>query len=210
MTAAATGTSDAGGTSPARPRPVPLPTRLREGTRDLHDAVERGLDWERRVATRAGYRDLLARWYGFHATFEPAAASAFAGEEAFFGPRRKLHLLRRDLLHLGMPAGGVDALPVCRPQVPMPTRAEALGALYVLEGSTLGGQLVARRVGRALGFTARGGCAYYAGYGPGGTGPMWRAFQDALSDQISPETHDAAVHAARRTFERLRDWLAGA
>ena len=191
-------------------RPAAVLGRLREETRDLHDAVERDLDWERRVATLADYRALLARWYGFHATFEPAAAMAFTGAAAedFFGPRRKLHLLRRDLVHLGLAAEEVDALPVCRPPVPMTTWAEALGAMYVLEGSTLGGQVIARHVERTLRLDPReGGCAYYASYGCDGVGPMWRAFQGEVAAQSSPATDDALVRAARRTFERLRSWL---
>ena len=191
-------------------RPAAVLGRLREETRDLHDAVERDLDWERRVATLAGYRALLARWYGFHATFEPAAAMAFAGAAAedFFGPRRKLHLLRRDLVHLGLAAEEVDALPVCRRLAPMTTWAEVLGAMYVLEGSTLGGQVIARHVERTLRLDPReGGCAYYASYGRDGVGPMWRAFQGEVAAQSSPATDDALVRAARRTFERLRGWL---
>ena len=196
-------------TIPPRP-PAAILGRLREETRDLHDAIERGLDWERRVATPAGYRALLARWYGFHATFEPAAAAVFAdaAAEGFFGPRRKLHLLRRDLFHLGLTAGEVDALPMCGPPMPIAARAEALGALYVLEGSTLGGQIVARHVERTLGLDPRGGgCAYYASYGRNGIGPMWRAFQGEVAAQSSPATDDALVRAARWTFDRLRGWL---
>lgn len=190
-------------------RPVTILNRLREETRDLHILVERDLDWKQRVATLAAYRGLLARWYGFHATFEPATmAFADAAAKDFFAPRRKLHLLQRDLAHLGLAPEEVDALPVCRPPLSLTTWAEVLGAMYVLEGSTLGGQVIARHVERTLGLDGReGGCAYYASYGRDEVGPMWRAFQAEVAAQSSPATDDLVVRAAQLTFERLRDWL---
>ena len=59
---------------------------LRAETRTAHEAIERDLAWETRVATRDGYRALLARFWGFHAELEPALADALA-DDAFFDPR---------------------------------------------------------------------------------------------------------------------------
>jgi heme oxygenase len=183
---------------------VSLHQRLRAATAAAHEDLERSLGWEARVATVAGYRDLLARFRGFHAVYEPAIGAALA-DEAFFAPRRRLARLDADLRHLGV-ATDLDAL--SRP--PAPTLTEpgaAIGALYVLEGSTLGGQMIGRRIAALHGFDAETGCRYYLAHGSR-TGAMWAAFRarlDALAD--GPEAEAAAIGAANATFDALRLWL---
>jgi heme oxygenase len=88
----------------------------------------------------------------------------------------------------------------------VPTLAHALGLLYVLEGATLGGQLLRRRLGPALGLTEERGLAFFTAYGAE-VGPMWRAFADALArfDAATPAgerpaAHAAALDAARAAF----------
>lgn len=203
----------AAGHGTATPRAAsPLPTildRLREATRPVHEAIEREFDWARRVESIDGYRDLLARLYGFHAVWEPAAAALLA-DGAFFEPRRKAHLLAADLTFLGLQQSGIDALALPRsPCVPMTTRADALGAMYVLEGSTLGGQLIARRVSAVLGLAPGRGCSYHCAYGPA-VGTMWREFRTCLLAASSPTADEAMARTAQSTFERLRSWLTAA
>ncbi|HEV7440700.1 MAG TPA: biliverdin-producing heme oxygenase [Methylobacterium sp.] len=186
------------------PDRVSLHQRLRAATAAAHEDLERSLGWEARVATIASYRDLLARFRGFHAVYEPAIGAALA-DEAFFAPRRRLAPLDADLRHLGV-ATDLDALP--RPPAPTLTEpGEAIGALYVLEGSTLGGQMIGRRIAALHGFDAETGCRYYLAHGSR-TGAMWAAFRarlDALAD--GPAAEAAAIGAANATFDALRLWL---
>ena len=196
---------------PARARPVPADAtvldRLREETRAAHDAIERVFDWEGRLATREGYRALLGRLHGFHAVWEPAAA-ALLNDPALFEPRRKAHLLARDLVHLRLAPEAVARLPRPGGDAAPRTREEALGGLYVLEGSTLGGQVIARHLLRALAVGPATGGAYYAAYGEA-VGPMWRAVRARLlAEAADAATADAVVAAAGRTFESMRAWLA--
>jgi heme oxygenase (biliverdin-IX-beta and delta-forming) len=173
---------------------VTLADRLRHELRPEHDAIELALDWERRCATRDGYRGLLERFYGFHADWEPQVA-ALVGDAA--AGRGKLPLLAADLRALGVGEPERLARPV--PLV-LESPAAGWGSLYVLEGSTLGGQLIARHVRAALGFEGR----YHGAYGAE-TGRMWRAFRAGLA---GVEDGDAAVDGARRTFVALREWIA--
>lgn len=181
-----------------------LHLRLRAATADAHEGLERALDWKARVATGDGYRSLLARLHGFHAAYEPMLGLALA-DEAFWAPRRRLAALEADLAHLGLSEPEIAALPR-----PMPVRltkaAEAMGALYVLEGSTLGGQVIGRHIGTLHGLDAAG-LAYYRAHGRE-TGRMWNAFRarlDALSGD--PDAEDAAFVTGIATFEALRRWL---
>ncbi|MEH3116506.1 MAG: biliverdin-producing heme oxygenase [Methylorubrum populi] len=178
-----------------------LHARLREATAAAHAALERDLDWEARVATLPGYRDLLTRLRGFHAAYEPAIAAALA-DPAFFDPRRRLAALDADLCALAPDGTALDTLPA--PAAPrLDGAGAALGALYVLEGSTLGGAVIGRRVARLHGQAAP--LAYYAGRGPA-TGPLWRAFRERL-DGLAEAEGRAAFAAGIGAFEAMRGWL---
>ena len=181
---------------------------LRADTAAAHASLERDLDWEARVGTREGYRGLLARLYGFHAAYEPAIGAAL-GDEAFLSPRRRLDAAARDLAHLGATPAAVAALPAPAP-VALSGPAAAMGALYVLEGSTLGGAVIGRTVSRLHGFAPETGLAYYAGRGRA-TGPLWIAFRARLEAIAADATARAATRdAANATFDAMRLWLCAA
>lgn len=185
--------------------------RLKTETRALHDAIEqtpalaRLLDADVRADE---YVALLRCLWCFHAALEPrleACLEAGSLDSAFsLAARRKTPLLARDLAHYAAPvppAAPDDALPA------LPTTAHALGALYVVEGATLGGRLILRHLGRSLGVTQAEGAAYYAGYGER-TGAMWKTFCALLDARLTtPEEGDAAVAGASALYRTLAAWL---
>ena len=179
--------------------------RLRIETRPAHDRIEAAVDFPRLAASPEAYRRLLCRFYGFHQVWEEEAA-ALAPDGALFQRRCKTHLLAKDLAALGMTLQEIIHLPRCRPLMPLPAPAAVLGSMYVIEGSTLGGAIIAREVERSLGLTAETGCAYFRSYGRD-TARMWKSFGAALLAASSPDTDDLIVETARRTFDVMHDWL---
>ncbi|WP_395056093.1 biliverdin-producing heme oxygenase [Polaromonas sp.] len=189
-------------------------TRLRLETRAEHDAVERVLDLMGRGITLKAYRQQLARFYGFYGPLEAALLSRFgqltnqlAGDTSQWSvlPLRlqKTRLLLRDLQHLGM---ATEDLPLCRKLPPVQTQAEMLGCMYVMEGATLGGQLITRHVRATLGVTAATGGAFFEGYADD-TGKMWQAMRQLLVRRaVNGSTEDAMVKSAIATFASLRVW----
>ena len=103
--------------------------RLRVETRPAHDRIERAVDIEGSTASIRRYRSLLERFYGFYASWEPAAEPAIA-DAAFFQPRRKLDLLHRDLRALGLGVADIAKLPRCALD-PITNPAAAFGARLV-------------------------------------------------------------------------------
>lgn len=182
------------------------PNTVREWLRQETDAAHRQLDGALglmdETLDQAAYLAILTRLYGFWRTWQPQA-SALMDDDAFTVPRRRVALLAADLSALGLSAAEIESLPVC-PPLPLRTEREALGSFYVLEGATLGGQVIRRHVERKLGLAASG-CAYFSGYGPR-TGEMWR---DTLArlETVPPGDVDQLVRGATVTFAGIARWL---
>ena len=179
--------------------------RLKIETRPAHDRIEAAIDLDRRIASRDTYRDLLIRFHGFHTAWENDAADV-AHDRAFFRTRCKTQLLARDLATLGLDPDEIEALPQCRPLMPLPAPEAVLGSMYVVEGSTLGGTIIAREVERKLGLTVESGCAYFRSYGRE-TAAMWKSFGAVLLEASSPKSDDIIVASAQTTFNVMHDWL---
>lgn len=95
-----------------------------------------------------GYAALLARLHGFHRPMEAAIARGLDADPvggSLTGWRRT-HLLRSDLIHLGLDDAAIDRLPRAAISSDRVSPATAMGFLYVLEGSTLGGRQLARNL----------------------------------------------------------------
>lgn len=180
--------------------------RLKTETRAAHDRIEQEIGLSNLIGSRSAYRGMLARFYGFHAAWE-ADAGAIIGDAELFDRRRKLSFLVGDLRALGLEGDEIAALPVCRALPPMRTRAAAFGAMYVVEGSTLGGSVIAHHAGRTLGVGADSGGSYFRSYGRE-VGRMWKEFGARLLALSGPETDDVIVASANRTFACMGAWLA--
>jgi heme oxygenase len=181
--------------------------RLREATRELHGEV----DAESAVAAggRERYLWFVARLYGFHAAIEPPLAAGLSGAAPALGldleRRRKAHLFAADLLHFDVRPG---KLPRCTALPRLDTPARALGALYVVEGSTLGGAFLLAQLGRTLRIAPGAGASGIAPYGAA-LRDMWVGYASAVDRFVRahPEAEPEVIAGARETFEAIIAWL---
>ncbi|TFV65628.1 heme oxygenase [Blastococcus sp. CT_GayMR20] len=178
---------------------------LRTGTADGHQDVERTLDLLDPALSRRRLTAVLARMHGFwgaaEAGLEEWARWSPADAAAVDWPRRRrAGLFATDLQVLGGEAaeGAPDLAPVNGTD-------EALGRLYVLEGSTLGGVFIDRHLAGLPEFAGvRLRC--FSPYGSE-TGAMWHAFRRAARDRVAAGGDaDAMVASARDTFGALAHW----
>lgn len=172
---------------------------LRDATLDHHREAERHVRVLDADATVATYARFLSRMFGFHAAIE----SAFANHEALARSgfdalaRRKQPLLAADLRALGLDPDLLDRAPL--PDLAPLSRA--LGAAYVIEGSTLGGAFIRARL--ALDVPMR----FLDGYGAS-TGAMWKLFAAICDRELATDlARSEAASAARETFTALTMWL---
>ena len=173
--------------------------------------------------TQEAYRGVLVRLLPVLRGWERwAAGEAPDAVRGLLPARRRSHLLERDLAFLGAPAPGpgplnerepVDWEAVVRgPAVadghaltPEAFAAAFLGAMYVVEGSTLGGRFIAGHVEVALGLEPGAGDAYFRGHGEA-TGALWRELKSILA--AVPEKHaPQLIAAAKRTFRAFGEAL---
>jgi heme oxygenase (biliverdin-IX-beta and delta-forming) len=181
---------------------------LKEGTAAQHEAVERRVNLTNRLSNPSAYANLLGCFYGFYEPLE-AALGQVAGYETVglhFDERRKTPRLVADLAVLGHTP---DELSLWNAPA-FASLGEALGAMYVIEGATLGGQFITKAVESRLGFTPECGCAFFASYGDR-VGVMWEAFREALvAHATTPEREAEIVLTATDTFNAFDGWLAAA
>lgn len=165
--------------------------RLRRATEDAHLRLH-ALDPFARLAAggigRAEYAALLRRLLGFQLAVEArlAAAPSLAPYGLDIAGRRRSAVIRADLAALGEPEEAPEpaALPA------FGSAAAALGCLYVVEGATLGGRMLARGLDHLLDGPA--GRRFLEG-----EGAMWRETAAALE---RCEDRDAMTEGANATF----------
>lgn len=195
---------------PEHGQPPPcLRDALREASSVVHHRLEARLPLTSEALTLDAYRRLLEAFYGFYQPLEACLekdASQLPGLE--WPLRRKTPLLEQDLRTLGLNDGDVAAVPTCPSLPQLDHRAATLGCLYVLEGSTLGGQITGRAIEARFGFGSEHGARFLRPYGSD-TGRMWRSFLTLLGEADAEPTafHDRACTAAVETFSALERWF---
>jgi heme oxygenase len=148
--------------------------RLRAATGELHRHVERTLDIIPRLSDPLSRPDMIRRYAAFH-----IPADAVLG--AYLADVPDLEFRARSRAPLLAGFAGENALPA----FPAPgCRAEALGMLYVLEGSTLGGRLILRAL--ADGGIRDPALAFLDPYGAH-TALRWRGFLSVLSRETGED-----------------------
>jgi heme oxygenase len=183
---------------------------LKEQTKAYHEKTERLVNLTRRLENPASYLQLLSRLFGFYTPLETQIETNLRAQlsEAGLNERKKSHLLVADLQHLGLNRSQIEQLPLCNQLPQIASTAQVFGCLYVLEGATLGGQIIRKEALRQLGFTAENGCSFFAGYGDR-TMTMWRSFGESAEAFVTrhPDSEDAVVSTAKDTFVRFGEWV---
>ncbi|MCW2993175.1 MAG: Heme oxygenase [Conexibacter sp.] len=179
---------------------------LKSVTAADHDRLERRFDLDRRLRSRPAYAGLLERMLGFYRPMEALLAPfAVRLDGMDYANRRKVPLLEADLRALGVPDRGArlpeaEVLPAVR------SPEEAIGILYVLEGATLGGALIARQARVRLGITALAGGSFFGAYGTA-AGSRWRSFGAAVELLTAGIPTPATCAAAMACYSGMEAWL---
>lgn len=131
------------------PSPSPALAALRDATRDLHAELDRRSPLGDDDLDDRAYLDHAGRILGWLEPLERALGDNRSGWPAALRADARLvksAWLESDLLAGGMSRAQVEALPRCA-DLPNATRAaEVFGVAYVMEGATLGGAYLYKRL----------------------------------------------------------------
>jgi heme oxygenase len=188
-------------------RPARRLALLRSRTGALHASIERVPAMTRLLApdlSVAEYAVVLQAMHAFHAALEPVVSAELCGHPV----SALLDGGRIAALSLDLGWLGVAAVPA-RPALPrLDGAAAALGALYVIEGASLGGRVIARRVADHLGVIMGFGGSFYGGVSAEMARRRWGLLTAALDGASGDGAFDEQMVAgACGTFRCLEAWL---
>jgi heme oxygenase len=161
-----------------------------------------------RCRRREPYVQMLARLWGLYGPLEAALARIdWPGAETLVRQRAKTGWLAADLHDFGLGSRTIESLPKATVLPAIAEVADVFGVLYVLEGATLGGQIILAQVTAELGATEDAGARFFASYGSE-VGVRWRSFVEALERfGEPPRVADRIERAAMTTFEIFGSWM---
>jgi heme oxygenase len=185
---------------------LPLSARLKLSVASLHDEIEAGAAMPDGILSLADYASALGR---FHAVFAPvednlAAFNAWPEWGIDLAGHRRTPALRADLAALGFDHAAMPLLVTPK----LDNFAAALGALYVLEGSALGGKVILRALEARLGPQIAGATAFFGGAGRQGALP-WPAFKARLDafGHGRPASQVRSIAGAMAVFRQFAEAL---
>ena len=161
---------------------------LKRATDAAHKRVEAIIDAAGMFAGIDGYRRYLAATLELRTRYEAMMdASGAADVWPAWPARRVAHLVAQDLADVEGVSGALEKYE----GAPL-TRAELLGVLYVLEGSSLGTRVLSKSVS-AFGLSADHGARHM--FAHAGEPGVWRDFVDTLETSDVAPCHATAVQA---------------
>lgn len=180
--------------------------QLRKETKFLHDQIEQSPLLKKIIDQKISleeYRFLIKKFYNFIAPCE-ALINALPCKPIIAG-REKTVLLEEDLRALGVIDHVYSEKSWCSlPQ--LSEREHVLGYLYVMEGSTLGGQIITQMLQTQLHISVDQGGKFFYGYGKK-TKMMWNNFCRDLNNVSDIALQDKIIQSARLTYNTLNEWL---
>lgn len=177
---------------------------IKQATKSHHSSVEKILIRKlKNLTSKEDYAQLLYQLYGFYNSVE-AAVHAVVDYSIVPDISQRHHVanLKSDLYNLGITAGNIEN-PFAKT---INSLSRAMGVLYVIEGSTLGGQIIASMLKKQIPSLNNTELSYFLSYGEA-TMNMWSAFKNT-SENIYPIMDEkSAIDGAKETFEKLELWL---
>ncbi|WP_258808166.1 biliverdin-producing heme oxygenase [Pseudidiomarina sp. CB1] len=150
-----------------------------------------------RDLTFTHYRETLAQMRLAHSELEDRVVDFWRVKKHTYQPEPRKHLLEQELQQLGVSIYQLHpATDSGEGQVaPLHSLSEAVGATYVLEGSRLGGMVLARAIEKRL---VGHRCLFFSGDGA----CHWENFQRFCADASEHIERSTAITTAVQSFER--------
>lgn len=174
---------------------------LKQNTAQFHDAAEKLFSSDKifsKTFTLDDYKKIISTNYLMLLHSEDKIFSSLSenfSEKLKLDQRVKLPLIEKDLSSLSIenqePSHDLE----------FANEHEALGAMYVIEGSTLGGNVIAKQLSRTEGF--ENVTFNFFGCYQENTGPMWKNFKEVLDTEVTEENYNEVLTGAKKLYTFL-------
>jgi len=174
-----------------------LSERLKEETRSLHDALEQNpfmQKMENRSFNHKDYQTLLMLFYGLHHMTEGQLSEY---EELNMPLRERTSSLEHDLKELGCSESCMHKSCDMDLEIKIDTLSKAYGALYVLEGSRMGGMFLTKMIRSSLGEDVP--MRYFEGFKEK-TPAYVHEFKEFLNEKETIINAKECIQCAKETF----------
>lgn len=179
-----------------------LSEKLKGNTKTAHQELEKLLVKNiKSIRSTEDYLVILSYFYRFFAPLEKKIVYQLETALPDIMERRKTTWILDDLDYF---QGVLLPRPYLSPILAIDNPFQAIGALYVIEGSTLGGQIICKMIAQKLGISTEHGFRFFSGYGKV-THKRWEDFKDFLNnnDWILEE-EKTVIDTANRTFDAFK------
>jgi heme oxygenase len=183
-----------------------LAERLKKETQQQHIAVEKLIIPRIKSLDSAhSYLKLLQIFYGYFQPLEEIINEHISDTViADIKDRRKAAVIAEDMNFID---GGHQSYCTCTDLPSVTNTAEAIGAMYVLEGSTLGGVHLSKMIRDRVNLDSRKGLKFFNGYGDQ-TLSRWEAFKASVnSAAYDDKFEERVVDTANETFIKFKLWI---
>lgn len=182
-----------------------ISAQLKEQTKQAHQSLEKVIIQQiKKIHSEEEYKNLLKLFYGFYQPMENHVDKFINNSNMpDYTERRKAENILHDIKEI---SGDTD-LPICNDIPVIDSTAKALGVMYVLEGSTLGGSIIARMLNKQAAIPYQQ-LSFFMSYNDNSMA-MWKEFTDAIN-KYAEENNDSdqIIISAKTTFEKFEKWAA--
>lgn len=157
------------------------------------------------IQSKEDYAAILSMFYGFFSPLQQRIESHITKQTLpDIEQRRKAAVIEQDIVSLHVS----QKLDICEDLPTIHHLLQAFGALYVIEGSTLGGEIISKMLRKNDNVNIpENALQFFKGYGEQNLA-MWQSFKEFMLQQIHSDTDVAIVtDAAKDTFVKLKNWM---
>lgn len=171
---------------------------LKKNTAEYHDAAEKLFNSEKifnKTFTLEDYKKIINTNYLMLLHSEDKIFNNLSdkyAEKLQLSNRKKLPLIEKDLESLSLKNQTASH------DLEFTNEHEALGAMYVIEGSTLGGNVIAKQLSKTEGFDQVS--FNFFGCYQENTGSMWKNFKEVLDAEVSEENYHEVLSGAKKLY----------
>ena len=172
-------------------------------TSSAHQALEKYLvKIIRQISSAEDYKRLLLLFYGYYKPVENLIEANLVNSSTVPLHIRKSEQLLADISEIDLQE---DLIPLAKSLPVLQTNTQALAALYVLEGSTLGGKYILQMVRKNTDLPEGTADSFLSGHGIQ-TEVNWKCFTDFLNEEIIPGEEQTFIQTVNDTFGQFYNW----